>query len=67
MKTALGGRSVGHSGNEQHKRKLLHGSFFLGFEMMIAVLLQRDCGARAARNVNFSDGLPFFCGLDRNW
>jgi len=41
--------------------------FFYGeliVEVMIAFPLQRDCGVRAARNRNFSRGLPFSCGPD---
>jgi hypothetical protein len=36
--------------------------FALVFEAMIAFLLQTDCGGGAARNRNFSRGLPFSCG-----
>jgi hypothetical protein len=35
--------------------------FRIGFEVMIAFPLQRDSGTRAARNRNFSRGLPFSC------
>jgi hypothetical protein len=38
--------------------------FRIGFESMTAFPLQRDCGGGAARNRDFSRGLPFFCGSD---